>query len=390
MAVCVTLPAPAPRVVVTSGEKFHAYHLARGAHAAGWLHRFVTTIFDRREQGVPPDKVVEISLPAYAAKVIARLPLRRRQALSYLMGDALFDRAASRHLDGADIVHGFNNHSLATIRRARAAGCVTIVERAAAHPSVQHQVLRDEFARFGLTSPTGDRRLHDRQVREYQEADWIMVPSDFVHRTMIAGGVPAGKLRRLPLGVSIERFGPGPKHDDRFRVLYVGALTIQKGLPYLLDAFRLAALPPERSELVLVGEEFPDASAFLPRYAGLYRRVRFVAQHDLAREYQQASVFVLPSLQDGFGMVVYEAAACGLPVIVSDHVGAEIRDGRDGFVVPIRDAAAIADKLVFLYGHERERRRMGESAMELARQCSWERYHAGLLAHYRDILAARA
>ena len=84
-------------------------------------------------------------------------------------------------------------------------------------------------------------------------------------------------------------------------------------------------------------------------------------------------------------MVVYEAAACGLPVIVSDHVGAQIRDGQDGFVVPIRDANAIAEKLVYLYGNEPARTRMGESARTHASQFTWQRYHDELVGHYREI-----
>ena len=217
-----------------------------------------------------------------------------------------------------------------------------------------------------------------------------MVPSAFVYRTMIEGGVPASKLRLLPLGVAVDRFSPGRKRDDVFRVIFVGAISLQKGVPYLLEAFRLAALARGRSELVLVGDTFQEARAFLPRYTGAFRHVRFVPHTRLVDEYRQASVFVLPSLQDGFGMVVYEAAACGLPVIVSDHVGAAIRDGHDGFVVPIRDATAIAERLVHLYTHERERQAMGVSARELAATFTWERYHRELVAHYADMWGTRA
>lgn len=378
--------ADRPRVVVSSGERFHAYHLARGVHAAGWLHRFVTTIFAGTEPGIPREAVTEIPWPAYAARAIRTLPLTHRQPLSYLWGDSWFDRAASRRLDGASVYHGFNGHALHSIRAAKRRGMVTIVERASAHPDVQHELLRDEFARVGLESPTSNRGLRERHLVEYDEADWIMVPSTFVHRSMVARGVPASKLRLLPLGVATDRFSPGPRRDDRFRVLFVGAVSLQKGLPYLLEGFRRAGLPPDRSELVLVGEPFPEAKAFLSRYEGVFRHVPSIQNDRLADAYRGASVFVLPSLQDGFGMVVYEAAACGLPVIVSDHVGAEIRDGVDGFVVPIRDADAIAAKLVYLFEHEDERRRMGESARALASGFSWQRYHRELIGHYQGLL----
>jgi glycosyltransferase involved in cell wall biosynthesis len=377
--------SPSPRIVVVSGNKFHAYHLARGAHCAGWLRRFITTIFDRREAGLPADKIVQIPLPAYAAMLIERLPLPGSQAWSYYVGDNWFDRAASRYAAQADIYHAFNHHGLHGIRAAKRVGAITIVERSSAHPNVQHALLRDEFARFGLHYPASNQRIVAKHLQEYAEADWIFVASEFVHRTMVAEGVPPAKLRQVHLGFAPQHFYPGEKSDDVFRVIFVGALSLQKGLPYLLEGFRLANLPKEKSELLLVGEPFPEAQAFLPKYAGLYRRLRFVPHQELARVYHTGSVFVLPSLQDGFGMVVYEAAACGLPVIISENVGATVRDGEDGFIVPIRSAEAIAEKLTYLYARESDRQQMGRSARDYVSQFTWERYQDELIDHYRQI-----
>jgi glycosyltransferase involved in cell wall biosynthesis len=157
-------------------------------------------------------------------------------------------------------------------------------------------------------------------------------------------------------------------------------------VPYLLEGFRRAGLPPERSELVLVGEAWPESRAFLPRYAGLYRRVPFVSPAELAAVYRSASVLVLPSIQDGFGMVVFEAAACGLPAVVSGNVGVPVRDGEHGFVVPIRDPDAIAAKLTYLYQHEEVRRRMGRAAREHVLPFTWERYDSEIAALHDAIL----
>ena len=112
-------------------------------------------------------------------------------------------------------------------------------------------------------------------------------------------------------------------------------------------------------------------------------------QSELARYYQQASVFVLPSIQDGFGMVVYEAAACGLPVIVTENVGASIRDGLDGFVVPIRDVDALVRKMNYLYEHPMESAAMGQSALNYVQQFTWENYHRELIGHYKQMWRER-
>lgn len=360
--------------------------MARGAQRAGWLQRFITTIFDKRETGIPPEKIVQFKFPAYAATLITQLPFRGAQALSYYIGDNWFDRAASRYAPEADIYHAFNHHALHGLRAAKRAGAITIVERSSAHPTLQHTLLRDEYARFGLAYPANNEKIIAKHLQEYEEADWIMVASDFVYRSMVAEGLPTRKLRQVHLGFAPEHFYPGDKRDDIFRVIFVGALSLQKGLPYLLEGFKLANLPPDKSELLIVGEPFPDATSFLPKYEGLYRRLKFVPHSDLAKVYQSGSVFVLPSLQDGFGMVVYEAAACGLPMIISENVGAAIRNGEDGFIVPIRSAEAIAEKLVYLYEHDSERRQMGRSACDYVNQFTWSHYQDELIGHYRDIL----
>ncbi|MGF1507081.1 MAG: glycosyltransferase family 4 protein, partial [Anaerolineae bacterium] len=232
----------------------------------------------------------------------------------------------------------------------------------------------------------GGRLLYSKHQAEYEEADAVVVPSQIVARSLIDTGVDASKIHYVHLGFSPERFQPDPsaKQDSTFRVIYAGAINLRKGVPYLLEAFRLLDLPD--AELVLVGSAFPESRAFLPHYEGIYRHVPFVPQEELVALYNQASVFVLPSLEDGFGMVVYEAAACGLPVIVTENVGAPIRDGVDGFIVPIRDAEALAQKLLAFYQNPALRQQMGRAAHDYVQQFTWEAYQSQVLANYRQIL----
>jgi glycosyltransferase involved in cell wall biosynthesis len=378
------------RVVIGTAGRFHAYEQARILEQAGLLHRLVIGLPDPRATGVPRHKIVPLRSSYYLARLVDRLPFPASQAWSYYIGDNWFDRLAGRHVEGADIYHVYNHHGLHSMRRARRAGALTIVDRGSAHPRFVDTLLREEFARYGVPYAETQRRLLDKQVQEFRECDYIVVASDFIARTMVAEGVPAEKLLVLPPGFSAQRFHPGPRRDEVFRVVFAGAISLQKGVQYLLEGFRLAGLPTGRSELVLVGHPFREAGAFLPRYDGLYRPVGFVAQADLPDLLRSAAVFVLPSVQDGYAMVVREAAACGVPVIISENVGATIRDGEDGFVVPIRSAEAIAEKLVYLYTHEAERRRMGHSAREHALRFTLDHYGRSLIAAYRDVWSRRS
>lgn len=374
-------------VIVSSGGKFHAYEIVRAAQRAGCLRRFITTIFDRREADIPRHCVRQIVLPELLGMGIQRLPGAGSMALSYLVHDNLFDLLARRYIDGGTVFNVFNHFGLFSMRRAKRLGMKTLVERSSAHPVVHYQILSEEYARYGLRFSKAYRLLFRKHMQEYEEADAVVVPSEFVWRTMVAQGVPESKLRRVHFGFDPQRFRPAPeaKTDRIFRVLFVGAISLQKGVQYLLEAFRRLNLPD--AELVLVGGRFPDSRVFLPQYEGLYRHIPFVPQEQLPAIYQQASVFVLPSLQDGFGMVVYEAAACALPVIITQNVGAAIRDGRDGFVVPIRDAEALAERLLRLYRNESLRRAMGQSAHEYVQQFTWEAYHQQVIENYRSLVS---
>lgn len=373
------------QVIISSGGPFHAYHLARGVQRAGLLRRFITTIFDRHEMEIDRSRVCQIILPELLGMGIQRIPVASSIYLSYLVRDNLFDWLARRYIDGGDILDVFNHFGLYSMRKAHRLGMKTVVERSTAHPVVQHRLLSEEYARYGLRFSSANRILLRKHVQEYVETDVIAVPSSFVWRTMVAQGVPESKLRLTPLGFAPERFRPVPeaRADSTFRVLFVGVISLQKGVQYLLEAFRRLNLPD--AELVLVGGQFPDSGAFLPHYEGLYRHVPFVPQHQLIEIYNSASVFVLPSLQDGFGMVVYEAAACGLPVIITENVGAEIRDGQDGYVVPIRDPDALADRLLRLYHDKTLRQAMGRSACEYVQQFTWGAYHRRVIENYQEL-----
>jgi glycosyltransferase involved in cell wall biosynthesis len=116
--------------------------------------------------------------------------------------------------------------------------------------------------------------------------------------------------------------------------------------------------------------------------------LRGVPQTELYRYYSDSSVYVLPSIEDGFGMVVSEAMACGVPVICSANAGASdiLDDGVNGYVVPAGDVPALKARLSALHGDEDRRRTMGLSAQRRAAECTWDRYGEDVLQAYRRAL----
>jgi len=231
-----------------------------------------------------------------------------------------------------------------------------------------------------------NRQIVQKHLQEYEETDYIMVCSSLVFDSMVEEGIPPEKLLPIQLGVDIGQFSPAPKQDATFRILFVGISSLQKGTHHLLEAFKQLALP--NAELVLVGSVQENFKPILAKYSDNVVCAGPVPHQHLARYYSNASLFVLPSIQDGFAMVVAEAMACGLPVIISENVGAKdiVRDNVDGFITSIRNVDALKEKILYFYRREPERQHMGKSAGEQVQQFTWRRYRQEVIQSYEKVI----
>jgi len=279
----------------------------------------------------------------------------------------LFDRIVSRHLEGCDVVLGWSQVSLHTLRKAKDRGMVTILEHPMSHALKWLSLVRSEYELYAPKTSwyysLWPRPLVRRMLKEYEAADAINVCSTFAARSFIEEGTPPDKVLCTPLTtVDLNAFRPAGDSRDKFVVLYCGRIELRKGVHYLLKAFAELGLPA--SELWLVGAILPEMNSILREYEGYFRYLGPVRHEDLANVYNQSSVFVLPSVEDGFGVVIVEAMACGVPVIATENTGGPdvIRDGVDGFIVPIRDVEALKEKILWLYEHRDAGREMGMNA----------------------------
>jgi len=314
--------------------------------------------------GLGPLPLTRVSTTALVGTLF-RTPLRSRDDLIRTLSDASFDLLASRRLPAdADLVYVCSWAALRTIRAARARGARSVLWCPTPHIEESIRIAREEGARFGTKTRYATDWMRRRVLQEYAEADWIRVDSRYVLETMVRRGVPREKLLLVAPGVDASRFYPG-QGDGVFRVCLVGQLSLLKGYPYLVRAFEALGVPA--GELMLFG---PLVDRFNRRMVERYLvnpRIRH-GYGDPVPVYQRASVFVLPSVADGFGFAVLEAMACGLPVIISESTGAKdcVRDGEEGFVVPDRDVEAIRVRLLELYRDPALARRMGRAARRRA------------------------
>lgn len=253
------------------------------------------------------------------------------------------------------------------------------------HPIAHHRYVRKFVAEEAEREPAFASMLPDMSAvpvwvesqltAECALADRILVGSSFARDSFIAEGIPAEKLAVVPYGVDLSLFSPlsaSIPPRDGFRVLFVGQIGQRKGISYLLKAYDL--FRGNGTSLTLVGN-FYGSQEPLRRYRKLFQHVSNVPRERLADFYRRADVFVFPSLLEGMGLVVLEAMASGLPVIVTPNgPGDIVRDGVDGFVVPTRDVDAIADRLDYFQANPEVRKQMGVNARERALEFTWEAY----------------
>jgi glycosyltransferase involved in cell wall biosynthesis len=226
--------------------------------------------------------------------------------------------------------------------------------------------LAPDFASSLQISTRADAQRLDQEILA---ADDLIVLSSFQRRTFLEEGVSEDRIHVLPLGVDTELFRPGPRAEDRvFTIGFVGQLTQRKGISYLLSAFD--AMRPRGARMLMVGR---PSSRQRPWIRDGVDHVPAVARTSLPAYYHRMDVFVLPSLVEGFPLTALEAMSCGIPVIVSENTfGSDVvRDGENGFVVPIRDVDAIVERLRFLAQHPVERLAIGRKARATAERYSW-------------------
>jgi glycosyltransferase involved in cell wall biosynthesis len=260
------------------------------------------------------------------------------------------------------------------------------------HPvSVRKIFLRElELSESGGTSLRKEEELtHDAMrfeelSKEALLADHCVVASHFAKATLVENGVREDRIHVVPYGVDPGNHPVHRKTDDVFRVVFVGRSMQRKGLVYLLNAWRRMRLP--KAELAIVGRGTNDGhirAAFQTEANWLGE----ISTSQLSELYRRSDLFCMPSLAEGFGLVYLEALAAGLPVIATPNTGAAdiIQNGREGFIVPIRDIEALAEKLEWAYENPSALAEMKVAARRLAEEFSWSRFRAEFMKVVKQI-----
>lgn len=267
------------------------------------------------------------------------------------------------------------------------------------HPTSVRRILRQELEahpdcrsslekEWELALPEED---FQRLTAETEMAAHFLCASSFTRKTLIENGSSKEVIDVIPYGIDLQRFFPA-KREERsgqkpFRLLFVGTISQRKGIKYLLEALQL--LRSKNVELIICGRVVDDLKLFKPFGSQIDLRPS-VSLPELLRAYQEADLFVFPSVVEGFAQVLLEALACGLPIVSTTHTAAPdlIEDGIQGFVVEPRRAELLAEKIDWAVTHPMELREMRVAARRRAELFTWERFRQGVVRSVQSYVPA--
>jgi len=390
------------KVLVTHPGRQHSHQAALALERVGMLAGYWAGVpaLDSHRRSVPGPlwrrfvRYASVPLPGERVRWVPWVPALRRlgdialpsrlAAWTDFLACRLFDRwAAARLRPGrADAVMACEISALATFRKARRLGMATILDAAATHHRTQDR-------RHGFTEPPAlHRRITAVKDAEIALADHVLTVSELARQSYLEAGVPPERVHCVPLGVDADLFAPGEKAASGTTFVFAGAASRVKGFDLLLAAFvRVHQVEPEARLLVIgpSGNASPSpASSALPGVTFL----RPLPQIELAAQLRAADCLVLPSRHESFGMVVPEALASGLPVVISDRVGAKdlVTEGKTGWSFPAEDVSALADRLLWCARHPEALRAMGPDCRRAAEGATWRMYQQRLAEVVRKVI----
>ncbi len=372
------------KIAISCTNPCHLFDLAKQLHAHEVLAQYYSG-YPGWKLGVPQSFPLRArSWRTLVTYSLLRLPrqLAPTPAKLFRWQDTGFDKAVASILEPADLIHAMPGQCLETFRAAKKLGLITVLNHATAPVRQWLKIMRPEYMKHALDiekiTPYESSWI-SRLDAELALADYHCVASSVVRDQLEAEGIPAKKIMISPYGADDAIFNSHKAtRPDSMRILFAGQFGIRKGIESLLEALTISNRPDW--QLDVFGHVLPESDSIIKTYSGA-PKITFhgpVSQQRLADEMRRATVLVLPSYEEAFGLVVPQAMACGLPCIVSSAVGAQdiINSRSTGSVFPVHNATALVTELHWWHQHSRV----------IAYDVGWRKIAAGFIAESYKLL----
>jgi len=368
--------------LITIGRFYH-FHLARQLYKFALLDKIYSGYPKYKlkdEYGIPKNKIKTYpyyKLPSlFFNKYLEKNFPEIDNYLSILSLKKLSQKV-SKNIGEADVLIAQSTAGLEAGKKIKILGGKFICDRASTHILVQNETLKEAYNDLNMKFNGISDDIIDREINEYNDANIISVPSTFALNSFLKKGFDRKKLFLNPFGVDLQRFTPLPKiKSNKFQVLYVGNLSVRKGIIYLLEAFK--KLNFENKELILIGSiEHNIKEKVFKYFSENIKYLSTIKNSQLNVYYSNANVTVQPSLEDGFNMVIAESLACGCPVIATKNTGAPdfFNNGIEGFIIKPMSVESIHEKLEELANDKNLNKKMSENALQAVKKIGgWNDY----------------
>jgi len=367
---------------------YTAWEQVRGLAAAG---AEVTVFPGAVSSPLPANVTVRPTL----ARGRLRLPYK---LLGRMGAFVLHDRIVSRRLEKmageVDLVHCWPLGSLETLKTAKRLGIPTVLERPNAHTRFCYEAVAAECRRVGVNAPHYDYepnpKVLEREEQEFEEAFRLLCPSDFTAQSFIDKGFQGDKLLRHAYGFNESVYVPAEsRSEEKFTALFVGVDAVRKGLHIALEAW--LSSPASRDGQFLVAGEISDE----------YKK-RFTAQlsqpsvtllghrNDVPALMRNADVLLMPSIEEGFGLVCVEALGSGCVPLVSKACTEICRDMQNSLVHAVGDSGALTRHITMLYQDRALLRRYRDECLRQRLRYTWTAAAGKLLSAYKVAIESHA
>jgi len=370
--------------------RFHMFDLAREIASLGHNIKLFTNYpaVVVKRFGVEPHHVVSFLSHGITTRVLGYPPFRYFSASFEPKVNRWFGAWAKSAVksheppEGWDAILCMSGVAEETFSFYQARHTLCVLHRGSTHIKDQWDILETEEKRTGTFVEKPSPWIIQREEREYQLADLIRVQSPFAYQGFLKMGIPDSKVDLIPLGVSRAKFSATPEQiKDRIqriqdgkplRILGTGTFCLRKGAWDLAELLKL--LPADRFKFRFVGKVAEDAQAIAKNLSHRAEFVPKVPQDELPGQYAWGDLFLLPSLEDGFAVVVTQALSCALPTLVTQNTGSSlfVKDDINGWVFPIRSPKLIAEKLEFLDRNRPQLIQMIQTMNQLNPPGTWE------------------
>jgi glycosyltransferase involved in cell wall biosynthesis len=346
--------------------------------------------------GVLHKPVVEsVRVKATIARGRLRIPYKLLGTLrACALHDYIVSRRIERLLGHIDIIHTWPLGAKLTLEKAARLGIPTVLERPNAHTGFAYEAVRQECDRLGISLPPGYEHAFNadvlrREEEEYELAFRLLCASAFSYQTFLERGFSAAKLVRHIYGFDEERFYPDLTRQDEnagLQVLFAGVCAVRKGLHFALEAW-LRSPASRHGTFSIAGEFLPAYKEKLSAMLA-HPSVRVLGpRKDIPELMRMSDILILPSIEEGFGLVIAEAIGSGCVPLASDACTDICRHMENGLVHHVGDVAALTEQLTLLHENRTLLKRLRAACLEMAPSITWRAAGSKLIDVYRDVVA---